>query len=90
MRTKVVNLKTGDRVMLYYNEDTSSWTQFKNEAQDVFHKRILKGSDKKAHVIRRYYSKSTVEHTRQKIREMVNESDEKMNLLYQTILTIRG
>lgn len=90
MRTKVIELKTGGKMRLYLNEEDGTWSRFKNEALDVFHKKIINGVSKKAKVIRQYYSKCTIPHTRNKIREMVNESDKKMNLLYETIINIRG
>jgi hypothetical protein len=89
MRTKIVTLKSGDRITLYLNEDTNEWTRFKEEAQDVFHKQILEGIDNKARVIRKYYASSKSLLARKKIRDMVNESPEKMDLLYETIITLR-
>lgn len=90
MKTRVVTLKDGSSHKLYYNESTNRWSSNKSEAQDVFHRRIMEGTDQKATVIRKYYSRNPNWYTRTKIREMVNESEKKLNLLYETILTIRG
>lgn len=89
MRTKLIETKTGT-VILYFNEVNKQWTRFKEEALDVFHEKIIEGTCNKARTIRQFYSKSTDTHTRNKIREMVNHSDAKFNLLYETIINIRG
>lgn len=89
MRTKVTETASGP-VILYFNEEQQLWTRFKEEALDVFHEKIINGSGNKATTIRKFYSRSTDSHTRNKIREMVNHSAEKMDLLYDTIINIRG
>lgn len=90
MRTKVIELKTGGSAILYLNESTGLWSRSRCDALDVFHERIMNGTDKKAKIIRQYYSACSITHTRNKIREMVNDSEEKLDLLYDTIITIRG
>lgn len=88
MRTKIIALRTGDKVTLYMNEETNMWVRSVNEAQDVFYKKVLNGTTKEARTIRKYYSGCTIPHTRKKIRQMVNEG--KIDQLCQTIINIKG
>lgn len=86
MRTKVISLKNGSRSILYKNETTGEWTLDKTKAIDNFHKLVIEGKDKKARVIRKYYSEITISYTRDKIREMVNRNEKNVDLLYDTII----
>lgn len=83
MKTKIVETNN-TKVTLYLDESTGKWVLSKEKATDLFHKRILESDDKKARTIRRYYSESTIDYTRSKIREMVNTG--KIDQLYDTII----
>lgn len=88
MRTKTIKLRTGDIITLYENEETGEWVLNKRDALDAFHENVFNGTSKKARMIRKFYSSCTLPHTRKKIRCMVNEG--KIDLLYQTILNLKG
>lgn len=89
MKTKLVELRDGSKTTLFKNEVTGRWVTSKEKAVDVFHELILDAKEptKMVRVIRRYYSETTNEYTREKIREMVNRDPERnVVLLYDTIL----
>lgn len=87
MKTKIVNIKVASgnkEVLLYQNENTGKWTSNKTEALDCFHSLVMDSADKRARVIKKYYSECVIEYTRNKIRSMVNEG--KIDQLYDTII----
>lgn len=86
MQTKVVELKNGSRVILYLNETTGEWLANKDKATDDFHAAVMNGTSKQARTIRKYYSESTIQYTREKIRSMVNKDLKNIDLLYDTIV----
>jgi hypothetical protein len=90
LKTKLVNLKTGSRTILYKNETTGVWSSSKEKALDLFHSLILDSAspdEKRIRTIRRYYSE-TNEYNRTKIREMVNRDEKNIDLLYDTIINL--
>lgn len=89
MKTKLVELRDGSKTTLFKNELTGQWVSSKEKALDVFHELILdeKEPSKMVRVIKRYYSESTNEYTRNKIRAMVNRDPQRnIVLLYDTII----
>lgn len=86
MKTKVVPLNNGSKVILYKNEMTGEWLKDKSKASDNFQKYIIESNEKKARTIRQYYSGITISYTRNKIREMINNDIKNIDSLYDTIV----
>ncbi len=85
MRTKVVSLKNGSRVVLYFSESDMKWVADRDQAADDFYRQILIGTSSKAKTIRKYYYEATVMYTRKKLKNMIN--DGKIDQAYNLVVT---
>ena len=86
MKTKVVKLRTGNRVVLYFSEDQKKWVSDKDIASDNWHKYILKGESKQSRTIANYYRECSIDYTRSKIKTMVNESMDNIPRVYDLVI----
>lgn len=88
MKTKIVTIDD-QKIKLFKNETDGKWYNEQSQAVDYFHQYVMNSDDRKARTIRQYYCESTVEYTRNKIREMINREKGNLDQLYDTIINIK-
>lgn len=88
MKTKVIKLRSGERLVLYMSESTGKWTSDKDLASDNFYKYVITGKGKQARTIKQYYYECTVDWTKTKIKEMINEDTSGIEKAYNMVVDL--